>query len=125
MQKIVNVASVGSTGEDVYAVSIQQSSGHVLDWTDKTYKAAASLTLDTDACCPLAEVVIGALSTKIYQFFIAEDPTNQWKSDYYTFVVYKQTGATPDPSIDDIVGMATLVVQNDKILDQFHSYSGV
>ena len=125
MQKIVNVASVGSTGETIYGISFQQSTGYVLDWTDKTYKAAASLTLDTDACCPMAELSIGALDTQVYQLNIADDPTKPWKGDYYTFIVYKQSGVNSDPSIDEIVGVCMLVVQNDKILDKFHSYSGV
>lgn len=125
MQKIINVASVGSTGETVYAIAWQQSTQYVLDYVDNTFKAPASLTADVDACYPMAELSIGTLDTKVYQFNIADDPTKPWKSDYYTFIVYKQVGAGPDPSADEIVGVATLVVQNDKILDQFHSYSGV
>lgn len=125
MQKVVNVTSVGSTGETVYAISWQQSTGYVLDYVDDLYKAPGSLVADVDACYPLTELSIGSLDTKVYQFYIADNSLKPWKSDYYTFVVYKQAGASPDPSVDTIVGVAVLVVQNDKIIDQFHSYSGV
>ena len=125
MQKIVTVASVNSTGEDCYVILQQQSSGHVLDSVDATFKADTALAADSDAYNDLPELMIGALPTQIYQFVVADDPTKPWKSDYYNFIAYRRIGLARDSSSDEIVGTGVLVVQNDKILEQFHSYSGV
>ena len=72
MQKVVNVTSVGATGEVVYAISWQQSTGYVLDYVDDTYKAPASLAADVDACYPLAEPTLLLLAVaRLTQRFLA------------------------------------------------------
>ena len=124
MRKVVSFSAAGGTGLNVYMVFVQRSSNHVLDGTDLTYKAESSLAAPANAAIALTELSIKGMLSQVYQRIFVDAPANPWKSDTYYGFVYKRIGANPDFAVDSLIGNITLKVQNDEILDRFHSYSG-
>lgn len=109
------------SGLDLYCLVFRNYDNAVLVEVDDEYSWMRPDDVDGEEYChPLSEVVVNGVATKVYRF---ENEEN-WNGAHHSIFVYNQAGEDPNPSTDELVGQACMLVQTGKTLDKPFSYTG-
>jgi hypothetical protein len=106
-----------SSGLDFYAVITRDVDKFILDATDMTFKAPA--TVGIDPALPLTERAIDAVDTQVYEF---ADSTAVWNDGAYLVHIYEQAGGVAAPTTDRIFASGTLVLRGDDIIERSYTF---
>ena len=106
-----------SSGLNFYAVITRDVDKFILDATDMTFKAPA--TVGIDPANILVERAIDAVDTQIYEFV---DSTAVWDDGAYLVHIYEQAGAAAAPDTDRIFASGTLILRGDDIIERSYTF---
>lgn len=103
----------------LYIVLTRDDDGYILDSSDMTYKAPA--TVGIAPANALTEREIDGVKTQVYEF---TDSTTVWNDGTYRFRIYEQAGGAAAINTDRIFASGTLIVRGDAIIERSYSFGG-
>lgn len=102
MANTKKISAVWATLETLYAIVIQDATGHRFNDADGTFSAAPA-----DPYLALAEDGVAK------GYYTAAESRQAWPDGKYAFVVYERLDISPDPALDMVIGVGELYIRGD------------